>query len=184
MCQFCFYTSGMTDFNFHPLLVHFPIALLSIYSLLEFLRFRKILEWLPFTYMKGFLVILGSFFSLVTWFSGQLIEKQFSDQKKLVELHSHFAVMTIVIYGLVAAIYIWKFIELNESIHRAIPLTRIWSQLYLVLNKPLILVSLAFIGFGMLLTTGAMGGMIAFGPNIDPFTQLLYLLLKPYISPQ
>ena len=46
--------------NIHPLLVHFPIALLTIYSLLELVPFKQIYRQSYWFYTKAIILIIGS----------------------------------------------------------------------------------------------------------------------------
>ena len=45
--------------NLHPIFVHFPIALFTLYALLECARFKKLQEQTYYFYLKAFLVITG-----------------------------------------------------------------------------------------------------------------------------
>lgn len=136
---------------------------------MELLRFKKLLSRGYWFYVKATFLILGSAASVMTFFSGKLIEAMF--QSPVVTLHSKFALSTVIIYGILAISYLltWfekdfytyinnydvlrKIIELNKNIFR-----------------PRVIVVLAFLGLLAVLMTGTLGGIVAFGPGVDPMT--------------
>ena len=152
--------------NLHPIFVHFPIALLTIYALLECLRFKKLMQWEPWFYIKGSLVILGFLSSIATYLSGDAIEHDFTkiaSLARLVEVHSSFAFVTVLVFGLISAAYAvvwakWK------------PLETLAKRLLSVY----VIVPLALVGLVLVTVTGALGGAIAFGPDIDPLVTFVY----------
>lgn len=155
--------------NLHPILVHFPIALFTIYSVFELIRFKKVMAWEPWFYMKAGLVILGSASSIITFLSGEVIEPQFAVTPKLmqaVSMHSSFAFVTIVLYLVIAFAYhaVWLKWKPAEKIAKCI------------LSAPVI-IPLSLIGLILVSVTAAIGGGIAFGTNIDPFVTIVYQLL-------
>lgn len=152
--------------NIHPILVHFPIALLTIYSIMELIRVKKVMEWEPWFYLKAGLVILGFTSSILTFISGDAIEQHFTKMASLapaVEIHSRFALATVVIYGILALAYHavwlkWKPVEKMAGT---------------ILSAPFA-IPLALIGLALVTITGALGGGIAFGPDIDPLVTLIF----------
>lgn len=144
--------------NIHPLLVHFPIALLTIYSLLEIIPFKKIKELPYWFYTKAIILILGSISTVPTLFAGFIIEDQFESQKALVELHSKFAAITSLIYIILASIYIYSWVKKSPA------------------SNSVFVILFSVLGLVLLLTTGALGGAIVFGPDLDPFTSFIYHL--------
>lgn len=152
--------------NLHPALVHFPIALLTIYALMECLRFKKLMQWEPWFYLKGAFVILGFLSSVVTYFSGNEIQNEFSrvaSLAHLVEVHSNFATVTVLVFGLIAAAYLVVWAK--------------WKPLEAIAKRLLsgyIVVPLALVGLALVTITGALGGAIAFGPEIDPVVSVIY----------
>ena len=78
-------------YNIHPLFVHFPIALLLIYSIIKILPLQK---WLPAVAWKHierallFFGVLGAFAALST---GEIAEQMTRPNNDVVEAHSLFA---------------------------------------------------------------------------------------------
>lgn len=156
----------MLNINIHPILVHFPIALLTIYSLLEFIRFKKVLELEYWFYVKAVLVILGAGATIPSILAGKIIEGQFATQRPLVELHSLFAYATTAVFGILAAYYFFSWIG------------RIRGQDWVEsrFSRWYFLVPMSLIGLKLIMVTGALGGVIAFGPQTDPFAGFVYHL--------
>jgi len=56
--------------NVHPIFVHFPIALLTIYALLELIQFKKVTSWNPWFYIKASFVVFGAIGTYAALFTG------------------------------------------------------------------------------------------------------------------
>lgn len=153
----------MLNFNIHPLLVHFPIALLVVYSLLELTPVKRLTNLSYWFYIKITFLFLGILSIIPTGIAGKIIEEQFSEKDALVELHSNFAIAASVVYAILAGIY---FLAL---------LNRSNKQIKLILPTPVI-VAISLLGLLLIVITGALGGIIVYGPNLDPFTAFIYSL--------
>lgn len=162
--------------NLHPLLVHFPIALLTLYAVLECLRIPRLQQAAATFYIKAVLVIIGFVSSIVTYLSGEAIEEMFRGNARidrLIEAHSSFALATVIVFGILAIAYKIQWIKRDTKIT--------WLQkLYPIsdiLLKPFVCIPLALLGLGLVTVTGALGGSIVYGPNIDPFVSFIYGLI-------
>ena len=153
----------MLNFNVHPLLVHFPIALLTVYSFLEFVPIKKITNLSWWFYVKAAFLSLGVLLAIPTGFAGKIIEGQFREKHALVNLHSHFAIAASAVYALIALIYLLAFLSRSKT------------QIKLPLPK-IVIIILALVGLIIILITGALGGVIVYGANLDPFTAFVYHL--------
>jgi uncharacterized membrane protein len=165
--------------DLHPVFVHFPIALLIVYSLLECLRSKK--NEILFNSKLILLVIglVGAFFALST---GDIAEKSYSgsDVHKLIEIHATFAGISTYIYGLITLIYLvyllnkmkWNF---NNGIDKILlPISNISL---LIFEKNWIMISMAIIGLIAIVITGGLGGLIVYGPTADPFFAYFYKII-------
>ena len=153
--------------NLHPLLVHFPIALLTFYALFELLRFRKLLSDPNWFFIKAAFVILGSVSSAATFLSGYVIKGGFETTPaitRLVETHQAYALATCLVFGLIACVYAMKIMKRGESFTN-------------MMLKPAVILPLALIGLGLVTITGGLGGAIVYGPDIDPFVKFIYQVL-------
>lgn len=174
--------------NIHPIFVHFPIALLTLYALLEILRFRFIQRVPGMFSIKAFLVIIGSLGAFVALQTGELVEDAFrsgsSTVRQLIETHSAVATSTFVIFGLLALAYIISLFNTyaaQSSFTRFVSQNPFLASVWRILSnaagfimRPSVLVILAVLGLLAVTVTGALGGAIVYGPDADPVVRLVY----------
>lgn len=164
--------------NIHPIFVHFPIALLTLYSLLELFRFKKLLRLSYWFYLKAAFLFSGVLMAIPTILTGKLIESQFFEQENLVRLHSRFSYFAIAIYGILAISYVFAWLEKEKIFLPALP-KNTWLLIYSFSKRifsPYVLILVSILGLLLLTVTGTLGGIIVFGQNFDPFTALIYRL--------
>lgn len=162
--------------------VHFPIALLTFYSFLEIISVKRLRQLPSFWYLKAVLVIAGAVSALVTRQTGEMIEHEFSFVHNVVEVHSLWATITTGIFSALAICYLvaWIARVVPERVERMGWFKPVWSVLMkiqaFVLNRYVSLV-IALAGLAAVTITGALGGAIANGPDIDPVVKIVYQLL-------
>ncbi len=171
--------------NFHPIIVHFPIALLSLYCVMEFIRFKKISAREFWFYTKAILVILGSASTVPAILAGKAVERNFPDQRFLIRIHSSWAEGTTLLFGLIAFCYLVAVLNRNNlfNIKLGGPLNSLW-QLATKLEKIILETKLVFLvalaGLIAITITGALGGIVVYGQNLDPFTNIIYgIFVRP-----
>lgn len=191
-CQvFCVFATCYTaDVNIHPLLVHFPIALLVTYSVLELgaylLPALRRQAWV--SPVKTFLLFAGVLAAFVALVTGGMAEEIIEEAGRgrvspIVETHSSFATATTLLYLILAAAYLVRIFDEKGWRARIVGtnnfLAQIWNFKkrfwYAVLNTPL-LPLLALLALVSITITGALGAAIVYGPNVDPFVSLIYHL--------
>lgn len=202
--------------NIHPIFVHFPIALLTIYALLEvFIPIKiaafKALKWENFwgykllvnpiwQAIKAFLVIVGTLIGLVTLETGdmaeELVRSTASDPRafgmsqigQLIEMHSTFASLSVGIFAVLAVGYIAYFIEKksasiasataptsSEAIHKFMQkFGGVVTLIRKIALNPWVAAILALVGLVAITITGALGGAIVYGPDVDPVVKMIY----------
>jgi uncharacterized membrane protein len=168
--------------NIHPIFVHFPIAFLTIYAIAELIRFKKIMSLPYYFYIKAVLVILGSLTSFIAMQTGEMAEEILSERSQLVEKHSAFANISAYIFGFISIVYVIHWYKLSQEGKKMelvdIPSKKI--QVFILVEKiyrSILIPILALIGLATITITGALGGAIVYGQNIDPFVNFIYSLV-------
>ncbi len=94
--------------NIHPLLVHFPIALLSCFFLLDFFgtMFKKTL-WRD---IAGGLLYLGTFFAVFTVIAGFMAEESVPHGGNVHEIMERHEMLGISVLSLAALLSIWRWL--------------------------------------------------------------------------
>ncbi|MDD5185184.1 MAG: DUF2231 domain-containing protein [Paludibacter sp.] len=101
--------------HLHPMLVHFPIALIAIGFLAEFafLLFKK---EICLTKMGYYLLVVGTLAACVTWLSGDLFTSDMEGAAgKVRETHELLATVTVVISLLTVALRTYMLVRKQES---------------------------------------------------------------------
>lgn len=161
--------------NIHPLLVHFPIALLSIYAIFECIRFRKLMELREWFYIKAIFLFLGELGALAAAATGDFGEQLFASQAAIIRVHEGFAKTTVVIFGIAALIYLGVCIDRiwGERL-RTTKVGSLWNAIAKIAQRLFtgpVLVPFAVVGFVALIITGALGASIVYGTANDLLLQ-------------
>jgi hypothetical protein len=153
--------------NIHPIFVHFPIALLLVWSLLQF---KKLEVWLPkisWKSVRDILLVVGFAGALAALLTGD-IASEIVGETALIETHSTFAIITTVLYGLFV---VELMIKLVRPVWKMPALLEKFTALYIKSIEAswlrALLVIAAILG---LIVTGLLGGAIVFGTSADPLS--------------
>ncbi len=149
--------------DIHPIIVHFPIALLMLYAVFECIRFNKVLDKPYWFYVKAILVIVGELMIFLT-----LMTAPNEREMGLVQVHQTFAFATALVFGLIALHYLLVWLK-KEGKFNNIPTLPSWS-----------LIILAIIGLVCITITGGLGGAIVYGTEFDPLMAPVFKLLGVY----
>ena len=173
--------------NIHPIIVHFPIALLSFYSLLEFVRYKRMTSQKGWFFLKAFFVVMGTLGAYVALFSGEPAEHLYvqanPSMRDIVEVHSLWAGVTASIYSLISLIYLVQVLRRKGYEHVIKNISKVGILWMLVtrvtdlLNNKTILTILALCGLGAVIVTGSLGGFLVYGiegAKTDPFIYFAY----------
>jgi uncharacterized membrane protein len=172
--------------NIHPLLVHFPIAFLGLYAILEIFRFKILTRQTWWFYVKAVLVIAGAASGGPTILAGLYIKAQLQggNLDPLILVHETFAICTIALAGLIALSYLaaWINRDFAPKSPSAFWQGELWravsaAQRCLIGGSQAAVLAL-FILAGISIT-GALGGVIVYGPNFEPFAAFVYRLFFP-----
>lgn len=173
--------------NIHPFIVHFPVAFLSVYSLMELVRIRFITSTAYWFYIKASLVIIGTLGAGAAYKSGDFAKELLNDPSlhQLIEIHSKWAKLSTVLFGLIAALYAVAWLSRLEIINRIENYSKLNEVLIYAISKKIInylvesflMILPALIGLVAIVITGALGGVIVYGPDVDPFARIIYDLM-------
>ncbi|MEI8062348.1 MAG: DUF2231 domain-containing protein [bacterium] len=166
-------------YNLHPIFVHFPIALLFLYSVIKILPlktwFPKI-AWRDIERALLFFGVLGAFAALAT---GDTAENLVHPNRQLVNAHSNFAAVATWLYGALLfgeiAAFLNVFYGTQNKKYKFISTTLVFIEK--VLCNRIFSTVIAFIALVMISITGLLGGVIAYGVTADPFSSVVLKLL-------
>lgn len=165
-------------YNIHPIFVHFPIALLLIYSLIKVIPFDKYLPKISWRQIETFLLLLGVAGAIVATSTGEIAQDLIVRNKELVEIHSTYAEISTFIFALLLLGEVLYFLmpiivlRFKESIF-----TSILVYIQKILTNPILSKLLAILGFISISITGLLGGAIVYGTSADPFTGIVLRIL-------
>lgn len=138
--------------NIHPAFVHFPIALLCVYAVIELVPLARFFPSIQWDSIRKFTLYVGSLFAVVTAITGLMAEELMGESNR-VEAHETSAIITIVVFGALCLItYFW-----NGESNLKYWLTKI----------------LALLGFVMLFVVGALGANLVYGSDVDPIVRFV-----------
>lgn len=175
--------------NIHPIFVHFPIALFTVYAVIELIWNKSFRANISTLWIKVTLLATGIVGAQVSLMTGETAEHLIGEST-LIEKHSTFANFTVWIFGILLVSYmlhildqkivfpkIKTFLEKRQSQD---VLVRAWGILVkmkdFLIMTPIVYI-LAIVGLLAVTVTGALGGAIVYGPEVDPIVQFVYSVL-------
>ena len=169
--------------NIHPMIVHFPVALLTVYSLMELVRFRKINSNDVWFYIKSFVIVVGTLGSYAAFMAGDpaahIYRQAHPEMRSILGLHETWAGITVTIFSIIAVIYLVQVLRKAGYVEKIknIPIIgSVWNIVSAISDfmfKPSIMVTLALAGLLSVTLTGAFGGTLVYGSTSDPFISLV-----------
>jgi uncharacterized membrane protein len=168
--------------NIHPMFVHFPVALFLVYCLFEVLRIKILTRQSYYFYVKACLVIVGAISTIPTIIAGGLAKQVYThpligdDAHTIIGIHANFAVTTAAFFIIVAFFYVIGWLRRNNKLSASFPQFLIKIEMLITESPWGILVAL--VGAALISTVGALGGLIAYGPENDAISKALYHLIK------
>jgi uncharacterized membrane protein len=166
--------------NLHPIFVHFPVAFLTLYAVLEILSLPFLTRrtwWFP---VKAVLLFAGFVGGLVALQTGELAAEAFrgTATMRAVQWHEYFAKASLIIFGILSAAYLVESLARKEGARWSDG--QWWTTVLLwerrIFPMPVRII-LAVCGFTALAITGALGGSLVYGTDVDPLAGYLYMIL-------
>lgn len=161
------------------MLVHFPVALVTLYCLLELASLIPVVRKQSRTFpIKAFLLIIGFVSSIPTILSGQeAAEYALSEgNAALIAFHNKSAFAMTFVIGFLALLY-WGMIASRSRPTSKI--TKISTPITNFFARRGLYALLAAFALWLITVTGALGGAIVYWPEVDPAVSFIYhLFLK------
>lgn len=174
--------------NIHPLFVHFPIALLVSYSLLEVTapfsaRLRRQAWVAPVKAFLLYMGVLAAFAALVTGGMAEDVVRGVNPRAFIIEAHEPFAWATTLIYIVLAAASLVRLFDREGWGDRIVGSNRLFARIWSVKKQVArfvldtrLLPLLALLGLIAITITGGLGAAIVYGPDVDPIVRVIYHL--------
>lgn len=171
--------------NIHPLIVHFPVALLVVYTFLEVLSVHPACNGARVRFTRGLLAVFGALAALVALPTGEVAEhmieaSQGQQLAPLVETHAMWATVAAWIFIVLGAAYLVQFAKEEWGWPKATwpqwmqKISLLKQRVATCLLRTYIRVPLAIVGFVALSVAGALGAAIVHGPDADFMVSFVY----------
>ena len=171
-------------YNIHPILVHFPIALLFLYSVIKILPFEKWLPSVSWLQIQRFLLIFGMLSVFTALQTGEIAKELTRANSQLVETHALFANATSWFYGILLVGEVLAFLNTRifanpkySFFANYSKITTILNSLQKLINHKILSKVLALFGLISITITGLLGGVIVYGTTADPLAGTVLKLL-------
>jgi len=165
-------------YNIHPLLVHFPVALLFVYSIIKILPLKKWFPKVAWRDIERALLVFGVLGAFAADATGDIAEHIAHPNRQLVEMHSTFAGIATFLYGALLAGEILSVIKSTYWNLITIPVVqKILTILEKILCNRFVSNALAVLGLIAISVTGLLGGVMVYGLTADPVAGMVVRLL-------
>ena len=166
------------QYNIHPIIVHFPIALLVLYSFIKIVPVRRWMPTMDWKSVERVLLVFGILGAFVASSTGEIAEHLVRPDRPIVEMHSLFAAISTWMYGLILIGELLSILNKNLIPKLSIaPLTKLCIYLERLLCKPLVQGLLALLGLIAITVTGLLGGVMVYGLSADPIAPIVLKIL-------
>ncbi len=165
-------------YNIHPILVHFPVALLFLYSVVKLLPFKKWFPNVSWKHVELALLIPGLLGAFASNLTGEVAEHIARPNHKLLETHAFMAMTATWMYGLLLAGELLSWINVNiVSKLKSAPILSFFEVIRNILVNRFVSGLLALLGLIAISLTGLLGGVMVYGVSADPIAGIVLRLL-------
>ena len=165
-------------YNLHPLFVHFPIALLFLYSIVKIVPGDRWFPRVAWKHIERALLLVGVCGAFLALSTGETAEHLVRPNHQLVEMHSLFATISTWLYG---ALLAGEFLSIvNPMILpkiRSSVVVKILALIEKILTHKAFSKILALFGLVAISVTGLLGGVMVYGVSADPIAGTVLTLL-------
>ena len=165
-------------YNIHPLLVHFPIAFLLLYSLLRILPFDRWFPKVSWRQIRLTVLLAGVLGAMASNATGEIAEHIARPDPRIVELHAFFASASTWLYGLplIGEVLFVLNQYLAGKFISGVVYTFLGVIERILTNNTLVWI-LAILGVIAISLTGLLGGVMVYGVSADPLAPFVLKLL-------
>jgi uncharacterized membrane protein len=166
------------NYNIHPILVHFPVGFLIIYSLIKILPLSSWFPRISWKHIEVVLLVVGFGGALAADSSGELAEHLAKPNGALVEMHSLFAATSTWIYGILLGGEVSPYVrtKIIDRI-RLTPVSKLLTLFETIVLYKGVSFLLALLGLIAISVTGLLGGVMVYGVTADPIAPMVLKIL-------
>ena len=165
-------------YNIHPMLVHFPIALLFLYSIIKILPCERWFPAIAWKHIERALLLVGVCGAFLALATGESAQHLTHPNRQLVHMHSFFAGLATWLYG---ALLAGEFLAVGNPLilHKIsfAPAVKLAVALEKVLCNNGFSKLLAFLALIAISLTGLLGGVMVYGVSADPIAGAVIKIL-------
>lgn len=165
-------------YNLHPIVVHFPIALLFLYSVIKIIPVSRWFPQVSWKQLERALLLVGVLGALAASYTGEIAEALIRPDYQLVEWHSWFAAIATWLYGLLLLgelLFLLRPLIIRKP--NFIAVTRVLDLIQTILTHRTLSLMMALLGLVALSVTGLLGGVMVYGLSADPLAPIVLKLL-------
>ncbi len=171
--------------NIHPIFVHFPVALLTLYAVMEVLQLPAARASHAWQIVKSVFVVIGAVGAVAAYQTGDWATEGMP-RAGIVAVHATWASIAVTFFVIVAGMYVVRFI--NTEAPRAKDwmwntryVRTVWEALSRVtdwiVGKWWVVLVIGIVALALISIVGALGGAVAYGTANDPMSAWVVNLL-------
>ncbi len=172
------YNAYIMTYNLHPIIVHFPIAMLFLYSIIKIIPLNKWFPNVSWKQIERVLLLVGVLGAFAALYTGDTARHMMRPDHALVEMHSLFATISTWIYGL---LLLGEFLSIYRTSNipklNSPQVTQFFLFVEKILTNPALSKIMAFLGLVAITVTGMLGGVMIYGTSADPMASTVLKIL-------